>query len=290
MGKVHLRTGDTAQAIAELKRGLQLAPNSDDGYVRLGRAFMSEGENDEAVAAFKKAIEVNPYYSGNFITLGNAYFSNGEIEKAVEEYRRVTQLDPENVAAWDNIGNAYLRLGKYEDAIPAYKKSIELAPTWSAYNNLGYVYSLNGRFGEAVQMAEKAVELGPDQELAMGNLADAYRASGQKEKANATYDKAIALANHAFELKVNPRSTAALEDLALYYANKGDSTHGVEYIRRARSIDKKDVDLIYAQAVVETLANRRSDALRTFREALEKGYPITQVGQRSGANHPAQRP
>ncbi len=275
LGTVYLRTGKAEQAIVELKRGLQLSPNSDEGYLRLGKAYMNSGQKDEAIATYKKAIEVNPYYWGNRIALGNAYFSIGETEKALDEYKHVTELEPGNVAGWDNIGNAYLRLGKYEDSIPAYKKSIELSPTWSAYNNLGSVYSLLGRYAEAVQMSEKAVELGPNQELAVGNLADAYRGSGQKDKANATYDKAIALAFQ--ELQVNPQSTAALEDLALYYAKKGDAARGTEFIQRARKIDEKDVELIYAEATVEILANKPADAIRSLRAAFTNGYPVQQA-------------
>jgi tetratricopeptide (TPR) repeat protein/predicted Ser/Thr protein kinase len=277
LGTVYLRTGKTAQAIVELKRGLQLAPNSDEGYLRLGKAYMNGGQKEEAIATYKKAIEVNPYYWGNVIALGNAYFSIGDTQKALEQYKRVTELEPGNVAGWDNLGNAYNRLGKYEDCIPAYKKSIEIAPTWSAYNNLANVYSLLGRSAEAVQMSEKAVELGPNQELAVGNLADAYRASGQKEKANATYDKAIALAFQ--ELQVNPQSTAALEDLALDYAKKGDPGRGMEFILRARSIDPKDMELMYAQATVSYLANKPSDAIRSLREAFSQGYPVKQAEQ-----------
>lgn len=126
-------------------------------------------------------------------------------------------------------------------------------------------------------MSEKAVELGPNQELAVGNLADAYRGSGQKDKANATYDKAIALAFQ--ELQVNPQSTAALEDLALYYAKKGEAARGTEFIQRARGIDQKDVELIYAEATVELLANKQSDALRSLREAFSKGYSVKQAQQ-----------
>jgi len=275
LGSIYLRTGKTAQAIAELKRGLQLSPNSDEGYFRLGNAYLESGQKEEAIATYKKAIEVNPYYWSNHIALGNAYYSIGDTEKALAEYKRVTELEPENVPGWDNLGNAYLRLGKYEESIPAYKKSIEISPTWSAYNNLGYVYLVLKRFNEAVQMSEKAVELGPSQELAVGNLADAYRASGQKEKANATYEKAIALAFQ--ELRVNPQSTTALEDLALYYAKKGEPDRGMEFIKRARDIDKKDVELIYTEAMVEILAKKPADSLRTLREALSKGYPVKQV-------------
>jgi len=272
LGSVYLRTGKTPEAIAELKRGLQLAPNSDEGYVRLGNAYMESGQKDEAIAAYNKAIEVNPYYWGHHIVLGNTYFSIGKTEEALAEFKRVTELDPENVRGWDNLGNALQRLGRIEECLPAYQKSIVLEPTWSAYSNLGNAYFMLKRYDEAIKAFEKATELGPNQELAMGNLADAYRASGQKDKAMATYDKAIALAFQ--DLQVNPQNTGAMEDLALYYAKKGDSKHGMEFIQRARGIDKKDVGLIYVQATVENLAGKQSEALRTLREAVSKGYPM----------------
>jgi eukaryotic-like serine/threonine-protein kinase len=272
LGSVYLRTGKSSEAIAELKRGLQLAPNSDEGYVRLGNAYMENGQKDEAIAAYKKAIEVNPYYWGHHIVLGNAYFSIGDTEQALTEFKRVTELDPENVRGWDNLGNALQRLGRVEEALPAYQKSIVLEPTWSAYSNLGNSYFMLKRYNDAIPAFEKATQLGPNQELAMGNLADAYRAAGQKDKSIATYDKAIALAFQ--DLQVNPQNTGAMADLALYYAKKGDAKHGMEFIQRARGIDKKDVGLIYVQAEVENLAGKTSESLRTLKEALSKGYPL----------------
>jgi len=107
--------------------------------------------------------------------------------------------------------------------------------------------------------------------MAFGNLADAYRASGEKDKAGATYDKAIALAFQ--DLQVNPQSTESMRDLAEYWAKKGEFARGMESIQRARGIDKKDVSLIYAQATIESMANKPNDALKTLREALSKGYP-----------------
>jgi tetratricopeptide (TPR) repeat protein/TolB-like protein len=272
LGSVYLRTGKSPEAIAELKRGLQLAPNSDEGYVGLGNAYMESGQKEEAIGAYKKAIGVNPYYWGHHIVLGNAYFSIGQTELALAEFKCVTELDPENVRGWDNLGNALQRLGRAEESLPAYQKSIELEPTWSAYSNLGNTYFMLKRYNEAIQAFEKATQLGPRQELAMGNLADAYRASGQQDKAMATYDKAIALAFQ--DLQVNPQNTGAMADLALYYVKKGDPKHGMDFIQRARGIDKKDVGLIYVQATVENLAGKSTDALRTLREAFSKGYPV----------------
>ena len=272
LGNVYLRTGKTVEAISELKRGLQLAPNSDEGYVRLGRAYLERGQKEEAIAAYKKAIDVNPYYSGHHIDLENAYFSLGDTGKALEEAKRVTELQPDSVHGWDNLGNAYERAGRYDESIAAYQKSIELSPTWSAYSNLGNSYFVLKRYNDSVKAFEKATELGPNQELAMGNLADAYRASGQKDKAAATYEKAIALAFQ--DLQVNPQNTGAMGDLALYYAKKGDGQHGMEFIQRARAIDMKDVSLIYNQATVENLSGKTADALRSLREAFSKGFPV----------------
>jgi eukaryotic-like serine/threonine-protein kinase len=275
LGTAYLRTGKTVQAIAELKRGLQLNSNSQEGYDRLGNAYLDNGQQDEAIATFKKSIEVDPYYWGSHIDLGDAYLSAGENTKALAEFQRVVELDPENVGGWNNVGYAYARLGKYQDSIQAFQKSISLSPSWLSYSNLSDLYLLTGQNAEAVQSAEKAVEMSPNEELAVGNLADAYRASGQQEKASAEYDKAIAMAYK--DLEVNPKSTMAMRTLAVSYAKKGDASHGMEFIQRAREIDKTDVTLIYYQATVENLANKPSDAIRTLREALSKGYPAQEA-------------
>jgi serine/threonine-protein kinase len=272
LGSAYQQTGQTSQAIAELKRGLQLAPNSDSGYLRLGTVYAQGGQQEEAVASIKKGIEVNPYYWVLHNELGRAYFSLGDNDKALEEFKRVTELEPDNVTGWNNVASLYERMGRYQDSIPAFQKSIELSPTWLAYCNLGNVYTVLKQYPQAIDALEKSVALGPNQEACVGNLADAYRYSGQTEKAKETYEKAIALAFQ--ELQVNPQNTDDLGDLALYFAKKGDPDRGMEFIRRARAIDKKDVELIFTQATVESLANKPSDAVRTLREALSAGYPV----------------
>ena len=277
LGSVYLATGKTQQAVVEMKRGLQLAPNSDQGYLRLGNVYLDSGQKDEAIASFKKAIEVNPYYWVIHRDLGRAYYSIGENEKALDEFQQVTQLQPENAEGWSNVATADIRLGKLPDSIPAYQKSIQLAPTYLAYMNLGYVYTELRQYPQAIEQLEKSVELGPNQEDARGMLADAYRLSGQKAKADDAYDKAIALAFH--DLQVNAQDADTMGDLALYYAKRGDSQHAAEYIDRARAIDKRDLALLYNQAVVEAFAGKQPEAVATLREALSKGYSASDAAR-----------
>jgi len=121
-----------------------------------------------------------------------------------------------------------------------------------------------------VRMFEKAVELNPKEELWLGNLADAYRWSGQVDKALRAYDQAIKLANQ--ELQVNPRDASALGSLALYHAKKGDASRALQFIRQGRSIDPIDIELIYIEAVVQNLAGQRQEAFKPHGEALKQGY------------------
>jgi eukaryotic-like serine/threonine-protein kinase len=270
LGSVYIATGKSAEAIAELRRALQLAPNSDEGYRRLGAAYQVNGRRDEAIQALQKAVEVNPYYWVNHNALGSAYAQMGENEKALACFRRVTELEPDNQRGYANIGAIYFQEGKYNECIPAFQKALRLQPNFATYSNMGTAYFYLKRYDDAVKMFEKAVEMNSNQQVAVGNLADAYRLVGQQEKARATYDNAIALAYK--DLQVNPREAGTMGFLALYYARKGDLTRAVDFVRRARSINPSDVNLVYKEAIVAMLADRRSDALATLRAAFEKGY------------------
>jgi serine/threonine protein kinase/tetratricopeptide (TPR) repeat protein len=275
LGSVYQETGKTSEAIAELNRGLKLAPNSDAGYMRLGQAYEQAGQEDQAIATFKKGIDVNPYYWGLYNELGHTYFSIGDNEKALEQFKRVTELEPDNVTGWNNVASIYERMGQYQNSIPAFQKAIELSPTWLAYCNLGNVYTVLKQYPQAIDALQKSVALGPNQEACVGNLADAYRYSGQTDKANQTYETAISLAFK--ELQVNPQDTDDMGDLALYLVKKGDPIRAMEFVQRARAIDKRDVELIFTQATVEALANKPPEAMATLREALSKGYPARDV-------------
>ena len=270
LGSVYSSTGRNAEAIEELKRALALTPNSDEAYRRLGTAYKLAGDKAQSIIAYQSAVSVNPYYWYNHITLGSAYQKFGDSEKALQEYRRATELAPENATGYINIGAVYYNRGQWSESITYFKRALEIQPDGDVYSNLGSAYFFLKRYDDAVKMYEKAVELSPKDEQLMGNLADAYRTSGRTDQANATYDKAITLTYE--QLQLNPRSAEAMSDLARYYAKKGDADHALQYIRQARSISPSDLQLIYWEAQVNALTNRPAEALKSLREAFQKGY------------------
>jgi tetratricopeptide (TPR) repeat protein len=267
------RAAGTTEAIAELTVASQMAPRSDEVFRRLGRAYLSTGRGDQAIQAYEKAVAINPYYWVSYSALGVAHMQLGAYAKAAEILGKVIELEPENVSGHNDLGAAYLQVGRYNDSAAAFTRALELQPTAQTYTNLGIAYAYGGKHADAIPMFEKAVELSPSAEQFVGNLGDGYRWGGQAAKATASDDKAIGLALR--ELRVNPRNAQVRGNLALYYAKKGDHAGAQRLISDARAIDRANVNLIYAEAVVDVLGGRRSDALFSLEEALKAGYPFS---------------
>jgi tetratricopeptide (TPR) repeat protein len=124
-------------------------------------------------------------------------------------------------------------------------------------------------------MFQKAVDLDPNDSEAVSYLGDGYRAAGDQVKAKASYERAIALAVKA--LQVNGHDASTLGNLAYYYAKNGDSKKGLEFIRRARTIDANDNELMYKEAAINAIAGQQAEALASLRAALQKGYSVAQA-------------
>jgi tetratricopeptide (TPR) repeat protein len=275
LGQVYNVTGKSAEAVDELKQALQLAPNSDDGYRRLGLAYKSLGKKEEALQAFQHAIDANPYYWFNYNTLGGAYFQFGDNDRALKAFQKVAELAPKNKEGWTNIGTIEYTLGKWNEAVEAYKKALELNPSAELYSNLGTSYFFQERYDEARANFEKAVAMSPQRAIFVGNLGDCYRWLDQRDKASATYERAISLSLQA--LQTNPRDAEAISELGQFYAKKGDTQKGLDFIRRAQEVNPSNVDFIYRQAQINAIANRMPDALKSLEAALAKGYSVREA-------------
>ena len=275
LGSAYIATGKYAQAIAELKRAISLAPGSDEAYRRLGAAYLASGDYPHAIEAFQKGVELNSYFWVNQNALGDTYFRSGDYTKALQAFQQVTVLAPDNSTGYENIGNVYAQQGKYKEAVPYFQKALQIEPFYLAYSNLGTAYFFLKQYPQAAEMFEKAVELNPNDTSMAVNLADSYRFSDQKDKAHTTYQQAVSLGYK--ELQTNPQNSDVMAQVALCYANLGDAQQADTFIKKARAIDKTSLDYVYDQAEIYALLGNTKDALSALKEALEKHYPAEAV-------------
>lgn len=271
LGSVYRATGKYSESIAELRRALALAPNSDDFYRRLGDVYLDNGDGAQAIEAYQKASKLNPYYWVNENALGVAYARMADYPRALEAFQQVSVLEPDVDAGFENVGNMYLQQAKYQESIPYFQKALQIEPYFSTYTNLGTSYFMLKQYSQAVEMFEKSVELNPSDADVILNLADAYRGLGEQDKARAAYLRAITTGFK--ELETNPQDANVMSDIALAYAKTGNATEALNFIRQARGIDKGNVSYIYAQAEISAILGHTADALSCLRQALEKHYP-----------------
>jgi eukaryotic-like serine/threonine-protein kinase len=271
LGNVYSAIGKYSEATAELKRALSLSPNSDEAYRLLAKTYVESGNDTQAIEAIQKAIDLNPYYWVNQNELGKAYFELGDYPKALKAFEQVTILEPDIEVGYENVGNVYLQQGKYQDCISYFQKALQIEPNSSVYSNLGTAYFFLKQFPNATGAFEKAVELNPNDTMMVVNLADAYRGSGLADKAKATYEQAISLGYKS--LQTNPQDASVMSEMALSYAKTGNGNEADDFIRRARAIDKQNVDYVYSTAQINAILGRKSEALKALRESLELHYP-----------------
>ena len=276
LGSIYTATGKGPEAIAELKRALDLVPASDDCMRRLGVAYAAAGDQQKAIGEYQQAIQTNPYLWLNFNFLGAAYNSGGQYDEALAAFQQVTKLEPDLPTGYANMGTVYLAQDKWSDCIGEYERAISIDPQKPLYySNRGVAYFRLGRYPESIKDFEKAAEMSPNDAHIRRNLADAYRASNQTAKATGAYDETIKLA--AKSLQVNPQDSDALGVQAIAYAKLGNKTTALQLIQHARQIKSDDTLLMFREATIYALAGNTAGAVSSLRQALQHNYSLEEI-------------
>ena len=111
------------------------------------------------------------------------------IQQAVVEGKAAIKLDPENSALWQNLAAIYRGLvgvaGGAEDwALKSYQRAAELNPKDpSSWIGVGEIHFLSGNFQGAAEAFREATRVSQDFARAHYNLAVAYNALGEPDRA-----------------------------------------------------------------------------------------------------------
>lgn len=123
---------------------------------------------------------------------------------------------------------------------------------------------------------EQAVTINNNDYLIWRNLAAAYAlVPDKKMDAQNTYQKAITMAEA--QLAVNPNNANVISNLAAYYADVGDSTKSLTYLKKAVELAADDVQIMYQTASTYEHLGNREQALLWIGRALTNGYPRSEI-------------
>jgi Flp pilus assembly protein TadD len=64
---------------------------------------MRSGQLEQAIAELRRSVELDPNYVAARINLGNILAAQGAFDEAILHYRRALALDPGNAVVRDNL-------------------------------------------------------------------------------------------------------------------------------------------------------------------------------------------
>jgi tetratricopeptide (TPR) repeat protein len=181
-----------APAIEVFTEGNHLFPHSARMLIALGVAWYSDGSYDQAAQRLCEASDLNPGDPKPYLFLGKIQsVETSQSECAVERLKRFVQLQPENALANYYYGvNLWKRRRGPDDVETAAQaesqlhRAVQLDPTLgTGYLQLGIIYSERQDFSRAISNYQLAIQASPQLEETHYRLAQAYKRTGEKAKA-----------------------------------------------------------------------------------------------------------
>ena len=157
-----IRQGNTAGAIEQLQKLLELDDANKAALELLGVAYFRQRSFEEAQKAFEKLTRLDPMNSGAWVNLGAVQNVLKEFQKATNALRKAIQRDRKSASAYFNLGIAQKGLKMPKMAVSAYQEALKLKPTMTdATVNLGNLYIEMKNFRQAVKVLEDGLQHDP---------------------------------------------------------------------------------------------------------------------------------
>jgi serine/threonine-protein kinase len=172
---------DLAGADAELKRALQLDPNSAPAHFFSGLHPLFRGELKDGLQLILEAEKLDPVSPITSYVATAAYLANDRIDDAVIEGQRTLQLDPNYFYLDSVLAAAYREKGNFDEAIVLYTKAQEA--THLPSSGLAITYARMGRQTEARNILAQLVQTREKRYVSAPLIAAVSTALGDKEEA-----------------------------------------------------------------------------------------------------------
>jgi tetratricopeptide (TPR) repeat protein len=173
LGKALFETPTTlAEAPAELKKALDLAPNSFRDRLNYGLALLRSGDRKGGIAELEKAQKQNPALPHSWFNLGIAYKRERRYPEAIRQFERMVELAPDEPVSHYNLGLLYALTGRAPEALKQFEIAAKLDPRLVAPRFQIYTH----------------YRLGDDEAAAKLALADFRQAKEQQKAADDTED------------------------------------------------------------------------------------------------------
>ncbi len=189
--------GQHASAAAEYETALQNSAKwrVTDWRIHenLSKTLLKMGKTDEAMAHIRRSLELNPDNSEMEANLGYILFERGKLAEARSHLDTALKLNPKDPQAWYNRATLRLNLGDREGAVGDYGRALDLDPKMAAaLRGRGSARMAGGDLAGAGADLDRAIALDPKDPASWYFRARLKAALGRREEALSDLDRAEA--------------------------------------------------------------------------------------------------
>jgi serine/threonine-protein kinase len=172
---------DLAGADAELKRALQLDPNSAPAHFFSALHLLFRGEVNDGLQLILDAEKLDPVSPIISYVATAAYLANDCVDDAIIEGQRTLQLDPNYFYLDSILAAAYREKGNFSEAIALYTKAQKATRLPSS--GLAITYTRIDREGDAQNILAQLLQAREKRYVSAPLIAAVFVALGDKEEA-----------------------------------------------------------------------------------------------------------
>ena len=221
--------GDTARAVRQLEKAIELQPKYADVHYGLGKLYEKNGNRINARESLKRALNINPNYFRARVMLSRSYWLDGKHKRSAEElitslsaapaffieqvqeltglvnhdpvneditdlFRKLLEERPSSSQVSKQLALESIQNGDYEFALVELKKSLSLHPDYpDLHNMLGIAYANTGMTDDAIMEFETALKINPEYLKARLNLALSLYEKGVRDESRKNLDMVLKL-------------------------------------------------------------------------------------------------
>src|SRR5437016_4360879 len=207
LGRFLLRFGqqkDLSDAIAELRKALELDPRQYEARFELIAAYRELGDLAQAAAQLDVLQESRPTDARVFYVTGLLDTDRNDLNSAVKNFNEAITRDRTLYGAWQDLGLAYIKAGRWNEAAKTFADLAQQQPgsVEAAYLHALALYN-SGKAIEAEGEARRALRLdaGAVEAHTLLGIILASRGNANAEAADAL-SQAIALNPNSFDAQL----------------------------------------------------------------------------------------
>jgi TolB-like protein/Flp pilus assembly protein TadD len=303
------------EAEVAARQAMEIDPELAAAQVALARILRATGRVSASIAGLRQALDRHPRPEQAYQELAISYERVGDLEEAERCLRAAATIRSEDWFNWNSLGSLLERSGRYAEARDAFVTAAEAAPAevGTPHENLAALTILEGRFDEAIEAYERiprpirdpvlasniatafyfssradkwdqaetyyrlAQRLAPDSPTIRRNLADLYVEVGRHDEALQNYREALRLVEE--RLRDDPSNHHLRLAGALYAAKAERCSTAMPTATELEAVLPATARNAHKLAQVYAICDRRDDALRMIRDAIDLGISNRIIAQ-----------